>query len=250
MLRAFDLLVREVVREMTVKAGQKCTAIRRILRPRAHERALTEAVVAELEKVIIGNPSDPSVTMGPLANSRTACGGRDGIQTLAADADQVFGTDPLQLVDADAARGAFVGPTLFRVSARSRLVHTLEVFGPVATIVPYADEDEAISLAKAGGGSLVASVFSSDVGFLARAATAIGAAHGRLLLVDPSVGSSHAGHGIVMPSCTHGGPGRAGGGEELGGLRSLWFYHQRVAVQGSAAVVAAIREGGIDTSRS
>jgi 3,4-dehydroadipyl-CoA semialdehyde dehydrogenase len=246
---AFGLLVREVVREMTVKAGQKCTAIRRVLVPRAHEAALTEAVVAGLEKVIVGDPSNPSVNMGPLANFAQRATVRESIEALTADADQAFGTQPVQLVDADEAQGAFVGPALFRAADRSRLVHTLEVFGPVATVVPYANEDEAVRLAKAGGGSLVASVFSSDVAFLARAASEIGAAHGRVLLVDPSVGSSHAGHGIVMPSCTHGGPGRAGGGEELGGLRSLWFYHQRVAVQGAATVVAAIRDGGIDTGQ-
>ncbi len=127
-----------------------------------------------------------------------------------------------------------------------RLIHELEVFGPVATVVPYRDKEEAFALARRGGGSLAASVFSSDTAFLAEAGTALGTTHGRLLLVDPSIGDSHTGHGIVLPSLMHGGPGRAGGGEELGGLHGLWFYHQRVAMQGSAATLTAMSEGAVD----
>ena len=110
----------------------------------------------------------------------------------------------------------------------------------MATVVPYRDKADAFALARRGGGSLAASVFSSDATFLAEAAVALGTTHGRLLLVDPSIGDSHTGHGIVLPSCMHGGPGRAGGGEELGGLHGLWFYHQRVAIQGPAAALSAL----------
>jgi len=125
-------------------------------------------------------------------------------------------------------------------------VNELEVFGPVATVVPYLDKENAFDLARRGGGSLTASVFSNDTAFLAEAGVALGTTHGRLLLVDPSIGDSHAGHGIVLPSLLHGGPGRAGGGEELGGLHGLWFYHQRVAMQGSAATLTGLSEGAGD----
>jgi len=125
-------------------------------------------------------------------------------------------------------------------------VHNLEVFGPVATIVPYRNKQDAFALAQRGGGSLAASVFSSDVEFLAEAAAALAPTHGRVLLVDPSIGDSHTGHGIVLPSLMHGGPGRAGGGEELGGLNGLWFYHQRSAIQGPAPVLATIAVQGAD----
>ena len=130
-----------------------------------------------------------------------------------------------------------IGRSLLKVSSgdTSGLANAIEVFGPVATVIPYRDKQEAFSIAERGGGSLAASVFSADSEFLAGAALELGPSHGRVLLVDPPVGDSHSGHGIVMPSCTHGGPGRAGGGEELGGLRGLWFYHQKVAVQASAS---------------
>ena len=144
--------------------------------------------------------------------------------------------------------GAFVSPTLLQARAGSgaEIVNELEVFGPVATVVPYRDKAEAFELARRGGGSLTASVFSDDTAFLAEAGVALGPTHGRLLLVDPSIGDSHTGHGIVLPSLLHGGPGRAGGGEELGGLNGLWFYHQRVAMQGAAATLTALSEGAAD----
>jgi 3,4-dehydroadipyl-CoA semialdehyde dehydrogenase len=123
------------------------------------------------------------------------------------------------------------------------------VFGPVATVVTYRDADEAYALARRGGGSLVASVFSADPAFLAASAAALGASHGRVLLVDPSIGDSHTGHGIVLPSCLHGGPGRAGNGEELGGLRGLWFYHQRTVVQGPAPVLAELASRAVEIAR-
>ena len=121
-------------------------------------------------------------------------------------------------------------------------VNEIEVFGPVATLIPYTDKGDAFSIAERGGGSLAASVFSEDTEFLVEAGIALGPSHGRVLLVDPSIGNSHTGHGIVMPSCIHGGPGRAGGGEELGASRGLWFYHQKVALQASAATLAAVTQ--------
>jgi acyl-CoA thioesterase FadM len=121
-------------------------------------------------------------------------------------------------------------------------VHTLEIFGPAATVVPYRAVENAFALARRGGGSLAVSVFSDDTDFLAESAAQLGSSHGRVLLVDSSIGDTHTGHGIVLPSCLHGGPGRAGGGEELGGLHGLWFYHQRLAVQGSGTTIAALAQ--------
>ena len=141
-------------------------------------------------------------------------------------------------------------PTLLKLrnSADGDIIHEIEVFGPVATVVPYRDKQDAFALAQRGGGSLAASVFSGDTAFLAEAAAALATTHGRILLVDPSIGDSHTGHGIVLPSLMHGGPGRAGGGEELGGLHGLWFYHQRVAVQGSAATLSGLSAQAADPS--
>jgi 3,4-dehydroadipyl-CoA semialdehyde dehydrogenase len=239
---AFGFFVREVVKEMTSKAGQKCTAIRRIIVPSEREAAVAQAISVELDKIVVGNPANPVVTMGPLANMAQRRSVEDGIRALSAVAQVASQPKPLSLVDADAEKGAFVGPTLFRApkGGHADLVHKLEIFGPVATVVSYKDRADAFSLAEQGGGSLAASVFSADPEFLLEAAVALGPSHGRLLLVDPSIGDSHTGHGIVMPSCTHGGPGRAGGGEELGGLRGLWFYHQKVAIQGSASMMEVL----------
>ncbi len=248
--KAFELLCREVVREMTSKAGQKCTAIRRVMVPREVHADVCEAIAAQLNRVVVGNPAEATVTMGPLATAAQRRAVEEGIRALQSGAQVVFQQDPAAIVGADATRGAFVGPVLFRAPAAFELPHEIEVFGPVATVVPYSDEKEAFALTRAAGGSLTASVFSADHDFLVRAAAGLGATHGRLLLVDPAIGDSHTGHGIVLPSCTHGGPGRAGGGEELGGLRGLWFYHQRVAVQASAAVVARLAREAVNTYAS
>ena len=244
---AFTLLCREVVREMTSKAGQKCTAIRRVLVPRDLQAAVDEALGAELARVIVGDPANATVMMGPLATQAQRAVVEDGIAALSADCDVTFRGDPRTVVDAEPSRGAFVLPMLLRASERSLAPHRVEVFGPVATTVPYASEEAMHALARAGGGSLAASVFSDDGAFLVRAAVALGSTHGRLLLVDPTIGESHAGHGIVLPSCTHGGPGRAGSGEELGGTRGLWLYHQKVAVQTSKDIIGALKSGGYNT---
>lgn len=238
---SFGFFVREVAKEMTVKAGQKCTAIRRILVPAARENAVLDALAEELSKVVVGNPANSSVSMGPLVNTAQCLTVKQGIRALSEAATVCLQVATDVVVDGDSEKGAFVGPALFRASGSTPLVHSLEVFGPVATVVPYGDSGEAYSLARRGSGSLAASVFSSDQQFLSDAAMALGPSHGRLLLVDPSIGDSHMGHGIVMPSCTHGGPGRAGGGEELGGFRGLWFYHQKVAVQASEGTLDLLK---------
>ena len=244
----FGLFAREVVREMTSKAGQKCTAIRRVLVPQERLQAAIDAITSQLKMQVVGDPANPMTNMGPVVNMAQRKSVEEGIRKLKTQADVAYEPENFAPLDADGARGAFVPPTLLKVrnSGDAEIIHEVEVFGPVTTIVPYKNKEDAFALARRGGGSLAASVFSSDTEFLNDAAVALGTAHGRLLLVDPSVGDSHTGHGIVLPSCMHGGPGRAGGGEELGGLHGLWFYHQRVAMQGSGATLSKLAEKAAD----
>jgi len=223
---------------MTVKAGQKCTAIRRALVPAAIADAVTEALTARLAKVVTGNPRNESVRMGPLVNKAQQKAALEGIRQLAAEADVVIGGgDAFKPVDADAAAAAFVPPTLLRAKSpdRGKAIHEVEVFGPVCTVMPYKTAEDAYALAARGGGSLAASVFTADDAFATQAALGIAAMHGRILVIDAKVAEANTGHGIVMPMCVHGGPGRAGGGEELGGKRGMRFYHQRVAVQANTS---------------
>ena len=232
---------------MTSKTGQKCTAIRRVLVPAEHAAAAADAIAAALSKVVVGDPANPTVTMGPVVNMAQRKSVEEGIRQLSEQAQIAYRPESFAPLDASAEQGAFVPPTLLKLgnSGDGEIVNELEVFGPVATVIPYRDKQDAFAVARRGGGSLAASVFSSDTAFLAEAATALGTTHGRVLLVDPAIGDSHTGHGIVLPSLMHGGPGRAGGGEELGGLHGLWFYHQRVAMQGLGGnVVVAGGTGG------
>jgi 3,4-dehydroadipyl-CoA semialdehyde dehydrogenase len=247
---SFDFFIREVVREMTSKTGQKCTAIRRVLVSAEHAGAATDAIAAALAKVVVGDPANASVNMGPVVNMAQRKSVEEGIGKLSAQATIAYRPEPFVPVDADVAKGAFVPPTLLKLknSVDGDMVHDLEIFGPLATVVPYRDKADGFAMARRGGGSLAASIFSGDTGFLAEAAVALGTTHGRLLLVDPAIGDSHPGHGIVLPSLMHGGPGRAGGGEELGGLHGLWFYHQRVAIQGSATTLSALTAQAADPS--
>jgi len=238
----FDLFVREVVREMTVKAGQKCTAIRRAFVPKAVVDDVAGAIEAALAKVVLGNPRNETVTMGPVVSKSQQKAVQDAIAKLKGEAKVVTGDKPVQPVDADPATSCFVAPTLLRHDnpTQGKAVHDVEAFGPVATVMPYASNGEAFALAARGGGSLVSSVFTGDQAFARDAVLGIGAWHGRVLVVDNSVGKAQTGHGIVMPMCIHGGPGRAGGGAELGGVRGLQFYHQRLAVQGRVDWLQAI----------
>ena len=244
----FGLFAREVVREMTLKAGQKCTAIRRILVPHDKEQSAIEAIAAQLKMQVVGDPANPLTSMGPVVNMAQRKSVEEGIAKLRTQADVAYAPENFAPLDADLARGAFVPPTLFTVNhdTNADLIHEVEVFGPVATVVPYKTKEDAFALARRGGGSLTASVFSGDTAFLTEAAVALGTTHGRIMLIDPTIGDSHTGHGIVLPSCLHGGPGRAGGGEELGGLHGLWFYHQRVAMQGSQVTLRVLAEAAAD----
>jgi 3,4-dehydroadipyl-CoA semialdehyde dehydrogenase len=178
--------------------------------------------------------------MGPLVNAAQSDGVEEGIRALSREARLAY--RPANFAPVDGDPKAFVPPTLLQLSNAESgdLVHHMEVFGPAATVIPYRSAEDPFVLARKAGGSLAVSVFSEDTAFLAESAVQLGSAHGRVLLVDSSIGDSHTGHGIVLPSLMHGGPGRAGGGEELGGLHGLWFYHQRVAVQGSGPTLTAL----------
>lgn len=238
---AFDLFIDEVVREMTVKSGQKCTAIRRAFVPAGHVEAAVDALRERLSDVTVGNPRNGAVRMGALVSRAQADHVRAGIETLRREARVAFDGSAIKLIDADPAVAACVGPHLLVVDDpdHATRLHDVEVFGPVATIAPYTldsragalPEAHAAALACRGQGSLVASVFSNDDAHLAGIAMALAGLHGRVHAVSPSVARSHTGHGNVMPMSLHGGPGRAGGGEELGGSRALGFYHRRTAVQ-------------------
>jgi 3,4-dehydroadipyl-CoA semialdehyde dehydrogenase len=241
---AFDAFVKEVVREMTVKAGQKCTAIRRIVVPAPEAAAITEALAGRLKGTKVGDPRKEDTRMGPLVTRGQQGAAFDGIRRLAGEATVVCGGAEAPSLDGiDPAKSAFVAPTLLKLNdaGSAQAVHEVEVFGPAATVVPYRDERDAAALIARGGGSLVASVYGDDHDFLLRIVGEIGPSHGRILAVDPAIATTHTGHGIVMPQCNHGGPGRAGAGEELGGLYGLRFYHQRLAVQGSTDLLAGLQ---------
>ncbi len=240
--QAFDLLVKEVVREMTVKSGQKCTAIRRIFVPQELFDAAAESISARLAAVTVGNPRNESVRMGALASRTQLTGFHDGLVHLRQQAELLHDGAGHALIDADPAVACCAGPTLLgcRDGDRADRIHDVEVFGPVATLLPYRNRDHALGLVRRGQGSLVTSLYGSDSGALAAAALELADCHGRVHVVSPDVAASHTGHGNVMPQSLHGGPGRAGGGEELGGLRALNFYHRRAAIQAGAAVLGAL----------
>lgn len=235
----FDLAVRETVKALSLKAGQLCTNIRRVFVPRGLASAFGDAVVEGVGKLSVGDPADESTRVGPLVNKSQQETALQGIRRLAAESRILTGgIIPQGLTGNIAETGAFVAPTLLMCDEpkAGKAVHEIEVFGPCATVMPYESFDDAVTLAVRGGGSLAMSLFTGDGDIQTRAATQLGPWHGRLMIVDEATGKSHTGHPIVMPQCVHGGPGRAGGGEELGGLRGLRFHMQRSAVQGSPAV--------------
>lgn len=244
---ALPLLAAEVVREMTVKSGQKCTAIRRVLVPESLYDAAAEAIAAKLREITVGNPRNAEVRMGALVSRAQLATVREGLAQLQAQTQTLHDGASQALIDADPAVACCIGPTLLgtRDPDGNALVHQIEVFGPVATLMPYRerqgedsiDASHAFELARRGEGSLVASLYGSDSAALAAAALQLADSHGRVHVISPDVAQLHTGHGNVMPQSLHGGPGRAGGGEELGGLRALNFYHRRSAVQASTAVL-------------
>ena len=237
----FALFVDAVVTEMTVKAGQKCTAIRRVIVPAGIADTVSEAIAARLAGVVVGNPTTDGVQMGPLAGLDQRTQVRAALTALRRSSRIVFG-DPngVDLVDADADRGAFMSPVLLRADATAGEPHDIEPFGPVATVVSYDDLDQAVRLAARGRGSLVGSVVSHDAGVVRRLVLGLAPWHGRILVLDRDDVAESTGHGSPLPALVHGGPGRAGGGEELGGIRAVLNHMQRSAIQASPDMITAI----------
>ena len=239
----FDLFIKEVTREMTVKAGQKCTAIRRVLVPRAQVQAVVAALGAALGKVPVGLPSDEGARMGALASLSQRDEVRARIRDLAQDAEVVIGNpDAVSLVSGDPDTGAFLNPVVLYCDAplSARAVHDVEAFGPVSTLMPYGDLDEAVALTHRGKGSLAASVFTDDPLVAEAAVLGMAPFHGRILIGNRASAKSSTGHGAPLPNLVHGGPGRAGGGEEMGGIRGVKHFLQRTAVQGAPRLLSAV----------
>ncbi|NCF24612.1 MAG: phenylacetic acid degradation bifunctional protein PaaZ [Gammaproteobacteria bacterium] len=239
----FDLYIKEVVREMTSKAGQKCTAIRRIIAPSSIAAELVEALSTALGQVSVGNPANREVGMGALASLGQRDEVRARVGDLAAEADIVYGgSDKFEVVDADASKGAFFMPTLLHCQKpmRSSAVHSVEAFGPVSTVLPYDTPDEAIELARMGEGSLAGSIITNDDAFAREVVLGTAAYHGRMLVINRHCADESTGHGSPLPHLVHGGPGRAGGGEEMGGVRGIKHYMQRTAIQGSPETLSVI----------
>ncbi len=233
----FDLFVKEVTREMTVKAGQKCTAIRRAFVPASAVDAVEAALRKSLAEVTIGDPRHEASAMGALVSTAQREDVRAKIRLLAGEARIVCG-DP----DGDAGKGAFMAPVLLRCDApvTATCVHEVEAFGPVATLMPYRDLSGAIALVNRGKGSLVMSLFTHDPAVAREVLAGSAAFHGRLLILDRDCAKESTGHGSPLPALIHGGPGRAGGGEEMGGLRGVMHYMERTALQGSPRMLAAV----------
>jgi 3,4-dehydroadipyl-CoA semialdehyde dehydrogenase len=247
----FVLLVKEVVKEMTLKAGQKCTTIRRVMVPRRQLAAFGDAVTERLSSIKVGNPRSPESKVGPVVNKAQQASCLEGLAKLKNECDVLFGDDKnFAPLDADPGKSSFVQPALLlcKNGREAKHVHDVEVFGPVATLVAYDGLDDLIAITRRGLGSLVASVFSNDASFTREAILGIGDLHGRVLAVNSAVGAQHTGHGNVVPSCLHGGPGRAGGGEELAGLRALLLYHRRFVVQGPADCISELSGLCADTA--
>ena len=239
----FSLFVKEVVREMTVKAGQKCTAIRRAFAPLAMLDAVQKAIAEGLAKTTIGDPANEAVRMGALVSLSQREDVRAKVAALKSESKVVFGdAAAIDLIGASAVAGAFAAPMLLRCddpwSAKS--VHEVEAFGPVSTLMPYRNLDDAIALLNRGGGSLVMSLFTYDPEIAREIVIGAGSFHGRVCVVNRDCAKEQTGHGSPLPVLVHGGPGRAGGGEELGGMRGVRHYMQRTAIQGSPETLRAV----------
>lgn len=239
----FDLFVKEVTREMTAKAGQKCTAIRRVIAPRAHVQALVEALGERLGKTALGLPGDAATRMGALASLEQRAEVRARIRELQADAEIVAGSpDEVRVSSGDAERGAFLNPVLMYCDRpfAATAVHDVEAFGPVSTVMPYDTPEEAVELSRMGKGSLVTSVFTDDPAVAEEIVLGAAPFHGRVLIGNRASAKTSTGHGSPLAPLVHGGPGRAGGGEEMGGIRGVKHYMQRTAVQGCPRLLSAV----------
>ncbi len=239
----WDIFIKEVRREMTLKAGQRCTGIRRIFVPENKMEEVWKAVSSSLSQTTIGNPLNEKVRMGSLAGQTQRNEVREQVQKLLASSQIIYGSlDSVNVIDADADKGAFMSPVLLMNEKpfASKEVHEVEVFGPVSTIMPYKKIDEAIALSKLGKGSLCSTIVTADPKTARDYVIGAATHHGRLLVLNNECAKESTGHGSPLPLLIHGGPGRAGGGEEMGGLRGVKHYLQRTALQGSPTSVTAI----------
>ncbi len=239
----WDIFVKEVRKEMTLKAGQRCTGIRRIFVPENRMEDMWKAIAAALSQTVIGNPLNEKVRMGSLAGEAQRSEVREQVQKLLASSQIVYGSlDSVQVMDADAGKGAFVSPLLLMNDTpfTSKEVHDIEAFGPVSTIMPYKTTDDAIALSKLGKGSLVSSIVTASSNIARRYVLGAASHHGRILVLNNECAKENTGHGSPLPLLVHGGPGRAGGGEEMGGLRGVKHYLQRTAIQGSPTMLTEV----------
>ena len=239
----FDIFIKEVQREMTVKAGQKCTAIRRIIVPQEFIEDVYIALGKRLDKTTIGDPQSEGVRMGPLAGLDQRKDVLNNISKLEETQSIVYGNkNDFKVIGADKEKGAFISPILFlNESPLTKLdCHEIETFGPVATIMPYSDINEAVKIARMGKGSLVCSIVTEDMKIAEEFVLGSASMHGRILILNESCAKESTGHGSPMPLLKHGGPGRAGGGEEMGGKRGILHYLQRTAIQGHPSTISAI----------
>ena len=239
----WDIFIKEIRKEITVKCGQKCTAIRRIFVPENKLEDVQQALNKALSQTTIGNPLNEKVRMGSLAGIKQREEVKERIQKLLATSQIIYGSlDSVTTIDADAEKGAFISPLLLLnenpFSATD--VHEVEAFGPVSTLMPYKTMDDAITLSKMGKGSLVSTIVTTSEKNAADYVIGAGAYHGRILVLNNECAKESTGHGSPLPLLTHGGPGRAGGGEEMGGLRGIKHYMQRVAIQGSPSMITAV----------
>ena len=239
----FELFIKEVQKEMTVKAGQKCTAVRRIIVPEKLVEDVQIALGKRLSKTVIGDPTIEGVRMGSLAGKEQKKEVTEKVHQLAKSQDIVFGDlDNFEVLGADKDKGAFISPILFlnNYPFKNTDCHNIEAFGPISTILPYKDINEAIKLAKMGKGSLVCSIITNDMKIAEEFVIGAASMHGRILVLNEACAKESTGHGSPMPLLTHGGPGRAGGGEEMGGIRGIKHYLQRTAIQGHPTTITAL----------
>ena len=239
----WDLFVKELRREMTVKAGQKCTAVRRIFVPENRLDDSWTALTKALSQTTIGNPENEKVRMGSLAGQSQREEVRTQVRRLLASSQLVYGSlDSVEVIDADSRKGAFISPLLLLNTTpfNSEEPHEIEAFGPVSTLMPYKGMDEAIELSRKGKGSLCSSIVTADTNIARRYVLGAATHHGRILILNEECAKESTGHGSPLPLLVHGGPGRAGGGEEMGGIRGVKHYMQRVAVQGSPTMITGL----------
>ena len=242
----WKLFIKDVAREIHQKTGQKCTAVRRVIVPAERQEAVIAALSARLDRVVTGNPAEEGVTMGPLANASQLRDAEEGVAALLAEAQLVYGTGKrVDGVGSPEGKGYFFAPALLVANEGAGLVHEREVFAPVATLLTYQGAaPDAGELVARGGGTLVTSVYTDDFNWLGELIPIVGAYTGRLYLGSAESSEAAPGSGVAMPQSLHGGPGRAGGGEELGGMTGVKLYMQRIAVQGSRAWVERLTGTG------